>query len=211
MPNAFTTISFTESVKAAQTRYGSRESNHRFEVSDNPHNQLNEAEAEFIQGRDSFYIATISENDWPYVQHRGGPTGFIKVLDNRTIGFADFKGNRQYISVGNLNANAHTSLILMDYPNRRRLKLWGTTRIIHETDEPDLIARLETPSYKARVERGIVIRIEAIEWNCPQHITPRYSEAEVDHVLQPLLEENKQLRDQLLTLQESHHFDAPTS
>jgi uncharacterized protein len=156
-------------------------------------------------------MATISENGWPYVQHRGGPAGFLQVLDNRTIGFADFKGNRQYLSVGNLNANARISLILMDYPNRRRLKLWGTTRIVHEDEVPELIARLQITDYKARVERGIVIQIEAIEWNCPQHITPRYSEAEVDHVLQPLLEENKQLREQLLTLQESHHSDAPKS
>ena len=207
MPNAFATISFTESVKAAQTRYGSRENNQRFEMSDDPRNQLSEFEAEFIQARDSFYMATISENGWPYVQHRGGPAGFLQVIDNRTIGFADFKGNRQYLSVGNLNANARISLILMDYPNRRRLKLWGTTQIIHADDAPELIAKLEIPGYKARVERGIVITIEAIEWNCPQHITPRYSEAEVDHVLQPLLEENKQLREQLANLQESRHFD----
>ena len=207
MPNAFATISFTDSVKAAQSRYGSRENNQRFEMSDDPRNELGEFEAEFIQARDSFYMATISENDWPYVQHRGGPAGFLKVIDDRTIGFADFKGNRQYLSVGNLNANTRTSLILMDYPNRRRLKLWGTTRIIHADDAPELIAKLEIPGYKARVERGIVITIEAIEWNCTQHITPRYSEAEVDHVLQPLLEENKQLREQLAILQESRHFD----
>jgi len=197
MPNAFATISFTESVKAAQTRYGTRENNQRFELSEDPRNQLGELETEFIQARDSFYMATISENDWPYVQHRGGPAGFIRVLDARTIGFADFKGNRQYISVGNLNANARTSLILMDYPNRRRLKLWGTTRITHEEDEPELVARLTIPQYQGRVERGIIIQVEAVEWNCPQHITPRYSEAEVDHVLQPLLEENRRLREQL--------------
>lgn len=211
MPNAFATISFTESVKAAQTRYGSRENNQRFELSDDPRNQLGAMERDFIEKRDSFYMATISENGWPYVQHRGGPVGFIKVLDERTIGFADYKGNRQYISVGNLNANARVSLILMDYPNRRRLKLWGATRIVHTEDAPEIIMRLENPNYKARVERGIVIQIEAIEWNCPQHITPRYSEAEVDYVLQPLLEENKQLREQLITLQENHHSDAPTS
>jgi predicted pyridoxine 5'-phosphate oxidase superfamily flavin-nucleotide-binding protein len=197
MPNAFATISFTDSVKAAQIRYGSRENNKHFELSDDPRNEIGAFEKEYIEARDSFYMATISENGWPYVQHRGGPGGFIKVLDARTIGFADFKGNRQYISVGNLNANSRTSLILMDYPNRRRLKLWGTTQIIHETDEPELIKRLEIPSYKARVERGMVIRIEAIEWNCPQHITPRYTEAEVDKLIEPVLEENKRLRDLL--------------
>ncbi|HAF01229.1 MAG TPA: pyridoxamine 5'-phosphate oxidase [Methylophilaceae bacterium] len=209
MPNAFATISFTESVKAAQTRYGSRESNLRFENSDDPRNQLGEIEIEFIRARDSFYMATVTEDGWPYVQHRGGLPGFLQVLDNRTIGFADFKGNRQYLSVGNLYANARTSLILMDYPNRRRLKLWGTTSIMHETDDPALIASLEMTGYRARVERGIVIHVEAIEWNCPQHITPRYSETEVDHVLQPILAENKQLREQLLILQGNHHFDVP--
>jgi ferredoxin-NADP reductase/predicted pyridoxine 5'-phosphate oxidase superfamily flavin-nucleotide-binding protein len=196
MPNAFATISFTESVKAAQTRYGSRENNLSFELSDDPRNELGAFEAEFIEARDSFYQATLSENSWPYVQHRGGPKGFLKVLDSRTIGFADFKGNRQYISVGNLNANPRIALILMDYPNRRRLKIWGTTRVIHESDEPELIARLEVPSYRARIERGILIHVEAIEWNCPQHITPRYTESEMNEVLVPIIEENQQLRAQ---------------
>ena len=197
MPNAFATISFTESVKAAQSHYGSRENNRYFELADDPSNELGESESEFIESRDSFYMATISENGWPYVQHRGGPPGFIKVLDARTFGFADFKGNRQYISVGNLTANARTSIILMDYPNRRRLKLWGITRIIHEEDEPDTFARLAVSSYRAKVERGMVIQVEAIEWNCPQHITPRYSEAEVDKVLKTLQDDNKRLREQL--------------
>jgi predicted pyridoxine 5'-phosphate oxidase superfamily flavin-nucleotide-binding protein len=174
MPNAFATISFTDSVKAAQTRYGSRENNRRFELSEDLRNELGQFEVEFIESRDSFYMASISENAWPYVQHRGGLPGFVKVLDARTIGFADFRGNRQYLSVGNLNANPRTSIIMMDYPNRRRLKLWGISRIVHETEEPELIAQLTLANYRARVERGIVIQVEAIEWNCPQHITPRY-------------------------------------
>jgi ferredoxin-NADP reductase/predicted pyridoxine 5'-phosphate oxidase superfamily flavin-nucleotide-binding protein len=196
MPNAFATISFTESVKAAQTRYGSRENNLGFELADDPKNEIGVFEAEFISERDSFYQATISENGWPYVQHRGGPQGFLKVLDARTIGFADFRGNRQYLSVGNLNANPRISIILMDYPNRRRLKIWGTTRIIHQDEEPELISRLEVSTYRARVERGILIQVEAVEWNCPQHIIPRYTEAEMDEVLKPLIEENQQLRAQ---------------
>jgi uncharacterized protein len=194
MPNAFATISFTESVKAAQTRYGSRDNNLGFELANDPRNELGEFEAEFIGARDSFYQATISENGWPYVQHRGGPQGFLKVLDSRTIGFADFRGNRQYISVGNLNANPRISIILMDYANRRRLKIWGTTRVIHPNEEPELLARLELPSYRARVERGIVIQVEAIEWNCPQHITPRFTQAEINEILLPLIEENQRLK-----------------
>jgi len=197
MATAFAEIAFTPSVKAAQTLYGSREKNTRFELDEDARNQLTEHEIEFIAERDSFYQATVSESGWPYVQHRGGPRGFIKVLDKRTIGFADFRGNVQYLSVGNLNADNRISLILMDYANRRRLKLWGRANIVHESDHPELVAQLEVPTYRARVERGIVIRIEALDWNCPQHITPRYSKDEVDSLVAPLLEEIQQLKAQL--------------
>lgn len=194
MANAFAEITFTSSVKAAQSLYGSRQANQGFELSEDAKNQLTGREFEFIAERDSFYQATVSETGWPYVQHRGGPAGFLKVLDERTIGFADFRGNKQYLSVGNLNANDRISLILMDYPNRRRLKIWGRARIVHENEEPELIAQLEVPSYRARVERGIVIHVEAYDWNCPQHITPRYSEAEIDKLIAPLMEENRALK-----------------
>ena len=197
MPRAFARISFTDSVKAAQSRYGSRDNNLGFELAQDPRNELTEHDAEFIEARDSFYQASVSESGWPYVQHRGGPVGFVRVLDTRTIGYADFSGNKQYISVGNMNANERIALILMDYPNRRRLKLWGRAAIIHEIDDPALIARLEVTSYRARVERGVVIQIEAMDWNCPRHIIPRYTEAELEHVLAPLMEENRQLREQL--------------
>lgn len=196
MPRAFADISFTPSVKAAQSLYGSRDANTGFERAEDPRNTLTEPEMAFIRERDSVYMATVSETSWPYVQHRGGLAGFIKVLDERTIGFADFKGNRQYISVGNINADGRTSLILMDYPNRRRLKLWGHARIVHESEEPALIAAVEDPTYRARIERAIVIRIEAIEWNCPQHITPRFTEQEVDRFIAPILEENRVLKSQ---------------
>lgn len=194
MASAFADITFTPSVKAAQSLYGSREANRGFELSENAGNELGEREAEFIAQRDSFYQATVSESGWPYVQHRGGAVGFLKVLNSRTIGFADFRGNRQYLSVGNLNADERISLILMDYPNRRRLKLWGRARIVHERDHPELIEQLEVPSYRGRIERGIIIHIEAIEWNCPQHITPRYSEADVEKLIAPVLAENRQLK-----------------
>jgi hypothetical protein len=196
MPRAFADITFTPSVKAAQSRYGSREANMGFELAEDLRNTLTGPEMEFITTRDSFYMASVSETGWPYVQHRGGPAGFLTVLDERTLGFADFRGNRQYISVGNINAESRVSLILMDYPSRRRLKLWGTARVAHETDEPELIAALENPSYRARIERAIVIRVEAIEWNCPQHITPRYTEQEIEHLIAPVLEENRLLKQQ---------------
>lgn len=194
MSRAFAEISFTPSVKAAQSLYGSREANLGFELADDPRHALTEPEMAFIAQRDSFYMASVSETGWPYVQHRGGPAGFIKVLDERTIGFADFKGNRQYISVGNINAEGHVSLILLDYPSRRRLKLWGNAQIVHEADDPKLISSLEDPSYRARIERGIIIRIEAIEWNCPQHITPRFTEREMEVLIAPVLAENQSLK-----------------
>lgn len=179
MAYAFATIGFTPSVKAAQQRYGSRNANQRFELATDARDAITEREAQFIAQCDSFYQATVSETGWPYVQHRGGPAGFLKVLDARTMGYADFRGNVQYISVGNLTADDRISLIIMDYPNRRRLKVWGRARIVHEDEDPALIARLEVPDYRARVERGILIAVEAVDWNCPQHITPRYTEAQI--------------------------------
>lgn len=194
MATAFAELTFTPSVKAAQRRYGSRDRNSRFELADDDRNQLTKFEIEFIRKRDSFYQATVSETGWPYIQHRGGPIGFLKVLDDRTIGFADFRGNVQYLSVGNLNANHRISLILIDYPNRQRLKIWGFARIVHEADDPELMAKLALPAYKATVERGIIIHIDALDWNCPQHIVPRYSKPEVDALIAPLLNEIQRLK-----------------
>lgn len=200
MSRAFADITFTPSVKAAQVRYGSRADNAFFEEAEDPRNTLTKMDAEFIQARDSFYQATVSENGWPYVQHRGGPSGFLKVLDERTLGYADFSGNRQYLSVGNMAQDERVSIILMDYAQRRRLKIWGHARIIHEDEQPELIARLEVPTYRARIERGILIRVDAIEWNCPQHITPRFTEAEITTFTAPLIAENKALKHQLQEL-----------
>ncbi|ESS73536.1 pyridoxamine 5'-phosphate oxidase / oxidoreductase, NAD-dependent [Methyloglobulus morosus KoM1] len=194
MATAFAELAFTPSVKAAQRYYGSREKNGRFELAEDARNRLTEFEVEFIAARDSFYQATVSESGWPYIQHRGGPKGFLKVLDDCTLGFADFRGNVQYLSVGNLNANDRISLILMDYPNRQRLKIWGRAPIVHESDDPKLMVKLALPAYKAKVERGIIIHIEALDWNCPQHITPRYTKAEVDNLIAPLLEEIRLLK-----------------
>jgi ferredoxin-NADP reductase/predicted pyridoxine 5'-phosphate oxidase superfamily flavin-nucleotide-binding protein len=187
MPKKFAEITFTQSVKSAQARYGSRDVNKRFELAEDPGDTLGPAEIAFIEERDSFYQATTNEDGWPYVQHRGGPPGFLKVLDEQTIGYADFRGNIQYLSVGNLSDNDRISMILMDYPNRRRLKIWARARLVHDDEDPDLIARLEVPTYRARVERGVVLTIEAIEWNCPQHITPRFTETDIDDVVTPLL------------------------
>lgn len=201
MSRAFSDITFTEHVKAAQSLYGSRHANQGFEQADDPRSELTAREMEFIGARDSFYQATVGDNGWPYVQHRGGPPGFIRVLDTRTIGFADFRGNLQYISVGNLMGDERISLFLMDYANRRRLKIWGRARIVHEADDPALLSRLEVASYRARVERGILIRVEAWDWNCPQHITPRFTEAEIEQRMAALRAENAGLKARLADLQ----------
>jgi len=197
MSRAFADISFTPSVKAAQTLYGSRQANRGFEMVEEKRDFLEQRDAEFISARDSFYQATISENGWPYVQHRGGPEGFLRVIDEKTIGYADFSGNAQYISVGNINAINRVSLILMDYANKRRLKIWGTAKIVHEIEQPKLIAQLEMNSYRARIERGVIITVEAIEWNCPQHITQRFTAKEVQSFMAEVTEENRQLKEEL--------------
>jgi ferredoxin-NADP reductase/predicted pyridoxine 5'-phosphate oxidase superfamily flavin-nucleotide-binding protein len=179
MARAFAKIAFTPNVQAVQTRMGSRDAYRTVELGVTEAVTLGSDEVDFISERDSFYQGTVSENGWPYVQHRGGPTGFLKVLGPQTIGYADFSGNRQYISVGNLVGDNRVSLFLMDYPGQRRLKIWGRARLIDEATEPDLVARLESPSYRAPVERGVVITVEALDWNCPKHITPRFTEHQV--------------------------------
>jgi len=182
----FTEITFTDPVKAVQERMGSRAGYARREGGNVVSNdQLGPSEAAFIAARDSFYIATVSERGWPYVQHRGGPKGFVRALDENTIGFADFSGNRQYISVGNLAADNRVSLFFMDYPNRTRLKLLGRVGLAGAGDG-ELLSRLEIPGYRARVERGMVITVEAFDWNCPQHITPRFTAEEVEAAAAPL-------------------------
>lgn len=179
MALAFAKIAFTPKVQAAQARMGSRDAYRTAELGDAEAVELGPYEVEFIGARDSFYQGTVGENGWPYVQHRGGPAGFLKVLGPQTIGYADFAGNRQYISVGNLDGDDRVSVFLMDYPGQRRLKIWGRAQLIDETTEPDLVARLESPDYRARVERGVVITVEAFDWNCPKYITPRFTEQEV--------------------------------
>ena len=179
MARAFAKIAFTPKVQAAQTRMGSRNAYRSTELGDPEVVELSPYETEFIGARDSFYQGTVGENGWPYVQHRGGPAGFLKVLGPQTIGYADFTGNRQYISVGNIEGDDRVSLFLMDYLGQRRLKIWGRARLIDEDTEPALVARLESPDYRARVERGVVITVEAFDWNCPKYITPRFTEQEV--------------------------------
>ncbi len=178
-------IATTSSVAAAQLHYGSAEQwariSSRGGAEETPGSQrLGPAEAAFIRERDGFYLASVSETGWPYVQYRGGPAGFLKALDPTLLGFADFRGNRQYITTGNVAANDRVSLFLMDYANRRRLKIFAHMRIIDAADDPALAKRLMMPDYHARVERLVLLEVEAFDWNCPQHITPRYTLAELE-------------------------------
>ncbi|MDX6752195.1 pyridoxamine 5'-phosphate oxidase family protein [Geminicoccaceae bacterium 1502E] len=207
MAHRFASLLFTEEVKALQERFGSRESYRRLEEGEVPPNdRLGAREAGFIAARDSFLMASVSSSGWPYVQHRGGPPGFLKVLGERLLGFADFSGNRQYVSAGNLLHDDRVALILLDHANRRRLKLLGRARIAGEEEQPDLAARLRMPFYTARIERAVLIEVEAFDWNCPQHITPRFTAEELEKSLAPVREriaalerENAALRQALAT------------
>lgn len=203
MPHRFAEIAFTPTVKKVQEELGSRSNYARMEeVPDAVNQRLTEAEAGFIAARNSLYMATVGETGWPYIQHRGGPAGFVRVLDGRTIGFADFRGNRQYVSVGNLLTDDRVSLFFMDYPNRRRLKLFGRARIIG-LDDQETLSRLELPDYRARVERGILITVEAFDWNCPQHIAARFTPEEVRAMTQPLLSRIAELEAELALCREA--------
>lgn len=193
----------TPSVQAAQATNGARKIWERFE-GERTSDRFTPNEAAFIGERDSFYLASVSESGWPYVQHRGGPPGFLRVLDETTLGFADYRGNRQYISLGNVGADDRVALILMDYPNQARLKILAHMEVRDLAADPDLAARLTDPGYTGRPERGFVLKLEAFDWNCPQHITRRFTGPEVQTVLGPLRErvealeaENAALRAQL--------------
>jgi len=170
-------IAFTDAVKKIQKRKGSRDIYANMEQRGSWQDTITKQLTDFIAERDSFYMATVSSEGQPYIQHRGGPKGFLKVIDDHTLGFADFVGNRQYISYGNLEENNKVCLFFMDYPNRTRIKLWGTSEV-NEDDEA-LIKSLSVTDYKGQVERAFIIHVEAWDRNCPQHIVPRYTKQEI--------------------------------
>jgi predicted pyridoxine 5'-phosphate oxidase superfamily flavin-nucleotide-binding protein len=142
-------------------------------------NAFSKQEVSFIESRDSLYMASVGEDGWPYVQHRGGPRGFIKILDSNSLGFADYSGNRQYISVGNIQYSDKVCLFLIDYPTRQRLKIWATAKISDVHENPDLFSKLSVPDYDAVVECLMTFKVQAFDWNCPQHITPRFTDEEI--------------------------------
>lgn len=195
MPRKFGEIAFTPEVKAAQEQRGSRQTYEKYIANGSANNTITPKIEEFIAQLDGFYLGTVSSNGYPYIQFRGGTPGFLKVLDKKTLGFADFLGNVQYITVGNLAGNDKAFLFLMDYRHRKRIKLWGRAEFVEGDGE--LIARLQVPGYPAEIERAIIFHVEATSENCPQHIPIRYSETEVAAMMAPLRDRIAELEQQL--------------
>jgi predicted pyridoxine 5'-phosphate oxidase superfamily flavin-nucleotide-binding protein len=203
MSYGFLDIAATPSVRAAQAAMGSDRIWQGFK-GHREFDRFTPDEATFIGARDSFYMATVSETGWPYVQHRGGPHGFLKVVDEKTLAFADYRGNRQYISVGNLAADDRAALILMDYAGRARLKIYVHVEAVALDANPALARLVAEPGYQAKPERILVLHLVTFDWNCPQHITPRFTEAEIAEAVRPLRDrltaleaENRELRAEL--------------
>jgi predicted pyridoxine 5'-phosphate oxidase superfamily flavin-nucleotide-binding protein len=184
MPRKFGEIVFTPEVQAAQSDRGSRQTYERYIANGDSNDTITPKIADFIAQLDGFYLGTVGSNGYPYIQFRGGPPGFLKVLDEKTLGFADFSGNVQYITVGNLSDNDKAFLFLMDYRHRKRIKIWGRASYIE--GESELLEKLRVKDYSAPIERAILFQVEAISENCPQHIPIRYSEAEVAAMIAPL-------------------------
>lgn len=204
MSYGFLDIAVTPSVRAAQAKMGVDHLWQDFK-GHRDFDRFTENEAAFIAERDSFYIATVSETGWPYVQHRGGPRGFLKLVDDRTLAFADYRGNRQYISTGNLAADGRVCLFLMDYARRARLKVYARAEILALDDAAALTELVTVPDYKATLERVFRLRLETFDWNCPQHITPRFTDREITEAVRPLRDrlarletENAELRARLV-------------
>ena len=185
MSYGFMNIALTPSVRAAQAAMGADHLWQDFK-GHREFDRFTHNEAAFIAERDSFYMASVSETGWPYVQHRGGPRGFLKMVDDRTLAFADYRGNRQYISTGNLAADDRACLFLMDYAGRARLKVYARVEQVALDTDPALTDLVTVPGYKAKIERIFRIRLESFDWNCPQHITPRFTEDEVNEAVRPL-------------------------
>ena len=201
MAKNFAEIAFTGSVKAQQEQYGSRQQYARMDQVVRG-TTLTFTETEFIAARDGFFLATVGENGYPYVQFRGGPPGFLRIMDAQTLAYADFRGNRQYISVGNLHQNDRAALILMDYANQSRLKIFARIEVIKANDRLELMERLRVPGYDAKIERAMLLHIEAFDWNCPQHITPRFTMEEIREMNAPLHEHVSKLEAELLRLRQ---------
>jgi predicted pyridoxine 5'-phosphate oxidase superfamily flavin-nucleotide-binding protein len=196
MAGKFLELAFTPNVLAAQQKYFGRAQN----LPPQPERDaLTDDEAQFIGSRDSFYLATVSESGWPYLQHRGGKSGFLRVVSPTQLAFADYPGNRQMLSAGNLAANHRVCLFLMDYPQRTRLKILGHARVVDAREHPALVAQVAGPETRGMVERVFLIDVISYDWNCPKYITPRYTAAEVEEAVAPLRARIAELEAQLKT------------
>lgn len=187
MGRRFAELAFTPLVQKEQEKHGSRRQYARVEQMGPPGDRLSDFEQDFIAERDGFYLASVSETGWPYIQYRGGEKGFLHVLDDRTLGFADLRGNKQYVSVGNVAHDNRVALFLMDYAHQMRLKILGRAEV-HESDAKAaaLLEQLRMPGETTPAERAFVIHVEAFDWNCPQHITPRFTQEELAGTLEPV-------------------------
>ncbi len=196
MAHRFAELAFSPAVRSAQEHYGSAAVGARLLATDDREDRLGPDEAAFLESRDGFHLATVTADGWPYVQFRGGPPGFVHVLDETTIGWADLRGNRQYITAGNLDpsGDARVAMIFMDLAHPSRIKLLGRARIVDVADDPALAARLTVEGGPGKVERSVLVDVEAYAWNCPQHITPRFTADEVARSVRPLQEELAALR-----------------
>jgi predicted pyridoxine 5'-phosphate oxidase superfamily flavin-nucleotide-binding protein len=210
MAHNFGSLVFTPLVKKLQEKYGSRRQYARMDAGAS-RDQLGADERFFISERDSFYIATVGATGWPYVQHRGGPEGFLKVVDDQTVAFADFRGNKQYVSTGNLGSDDRVVLIMVDYPARARLKILGHAQIFEGGAATDWLERLREPGCKDVIERAYVIQVEAFDWNCPQHITPRFTEVQIKEALAPFERRMQELENENQELRKSAQSDRDCS
>ena len=197
MATKYLDLTFTDAVCRAQTQYYGRADHIAGAPERDP---LSQAEAEFIAARDSFYLGSISESGWPYIQHRGGSPGFLRVINETTLAFADYKGNRQLLTTGNVSVNDRVALFLMDYKNRERLKILGHARVEDARAHPELVAQLADPKMQSAVERLVFIDVVSFDWNCPKYITPRYSAEEVEEVVGPLKSRIAELEAQLFAV-----------
>lgn len=201
MSRSFAQIAFTPLVKEQQVKHGSRSQYERIETAGSAGSALTIYERQFIAERDSLYLATVSETGWPYIQHRGGKVGFLHVLDDQTIAFADYRGNRQYITLGNLDHDNRIALFLMDYPARTRLKILGRASVHEGEEAKPYLEKLAPADTRRLTERVIIIRVEAFDWNCQQHITPRYTQEQVIEVMAPIRKRLAELEEENRRLQ----------
>lgn len=200
MSSQYGCIAFTDDVRRVQKNYGSAEFYARMASQGHNNAQVDPLEARevsFLERRDGFYLSTVSQTGWPYVQFRGGPPGFVSVLDEHTIAWPEYRGNLQHVSTGNPAGSDRVAIVAVDYPNRRRLKLFGMARVVRAEDDPTLISSLRSPGYDAVVEAGIVVVVTVFDWNCPQHIPRRFTKDQVEKLIAPLRERIHALESQI--------------